>query len=58
MGAKVTGAGTNEITIHGVEKLKDVGYRVMPDRIEAGTLLCAVASTGGKLTLNKVVPGI
>lgn len=57
MGAKVTGAGTNEITIHGVEKLKDVGYQVMPDRIEAGTLLCAVASTGGKLTLNKVVPG-
>ena len=39
-----------------MEKLKDTGYQVMPDRIEAGTLLCAVASTGGKLTLTKVVP--
>ena len=56
MGAKVTGAGTNEITIQGVERLKDTGYQVMPDRIEAGTLLCAVASTGGKLTLKKVKP--
>ena len=56
MGAKVSGAGSSEIIIHGVEKLKDTGYQVMPDRIEAGTLLCAVASTGGKLTLTKVVP--
>lgn len=56
MGAKITGAGTNEIVIRGVEKLKDTGYQVMPDRIEAGTLLCAVASTGGKITLKKVVP--
>ena len=32
------------------------GYNVMPDRIEAGTLLCAVAGSGGKLTLKKVVP--
>lgn len=56
MGAKITGAGTNEITIKGVEKLKNTGYQVMPDRIEAGTLLCAVASTGGNITLNKVLP--
>ena len=56
MGAKITGAGTNEITIHGVEKLHDTGYQIMPDRIEAGTLLCAVAATGGKITLKKVVP--
>ncbi|MBO5478509.1 MAG: UDP-N-acetylglucosamine 1-carboxyvinyltransferase [Clostridia bacterium] len=56
MGAKITGAGTKEITIKGVEKLNNTGYKVMPDRIEAGTLLCAVATTGGKVRLNKVVP--
>jgi UDP-N-acetylglucosamine 1-carboxyvinyltransferase len=56
MGAKISGAGTSEITICGVEKLKDVGYKVMPDRIEAGTLLCAAATTGGKITLNNAVP--
>ncbi len=56
MGAKITGAGTNEITIQGVQKLRDVGYQVMPDRIEAGTLLCAVATTGGNITLRKVNP--
>lgn len=56
MGAKITGAGTNEITIQGVQKLKDIGYQVMPDRIEAGTLLCAVATTGGNITLKKVNP--
>lgn len=55
MGAKITGAGTNEIIIKGVEKLKDTGYQVMPDRIEAGTLLCAVAITGGKVALKKVI---
>lgn len=56
MGAKITGAGSNEIIIHGVEKLRDTGYQVMPDRIEAGTLLCAVANTGGNIKLRKVVP--
>ncbi len=56
MGAKVTGAGSNVIKIVGVKKLKDVSYNIMPDRIEAGTLLCAVAQNGGKLTLNKVKP--
>ena len=56
MGAKIVGAGTNEITIQGVQKLRDVGYQVMPDRIEAGTLLCAVATTGGNITLKKVNP--
>lgn len=56
MGAKVTGAGTNEITIQGVERLKDTGYQVMPDRIEAGTLLCAATVTGGSIKLKKVVP--
>ena len=56
MGAKVTGAGTNIIKIAGVEQLKDVSYNIMPDRIEAGTYLCAVAATGGKIKALNVVP--
>ena len=56
MGAKIIGAGTNEIIIQGVEKLHDVGYQVMPDRIEAGTLLCAAATTAGRITIKKVIP--
>ena len=56
MGAKITGAGSNVIKITGVKQLKDVSYNIMPDRIEAGTLLCAVAQSGGKLKLKKVVP--
>ncbi len=40
MGAKIEGAGTNIIKITGVERLKDISYTVMADRIEAGTLLC------------------
>ena len=53
MGAKVEGAGTHVIIIHGVKSLKDVSYNIMPDRIEAGTLLCAAATTGGKIGLKK-----
>lgn len=56
MGAKVSGAGTNNIIIKGVEKLKDLSYNIIPDRIEAGTLLCGAAITGGSITLEKVVP--
>ena len=56
MGAKITGAGTKEIKICGVKNLKDIGYKIMPDRIEAGTFLCAAAVTGGKIKLNNVVP--
>ena len=56
MGAKVEGAGTNVIKIKGVRELKDVSYNIMPDRIEAGTFLCAAGITGGKLQLNNVVP--
>ena len=56
MGAKISGAGTNNITIKGVEKLRDLSYNIIPDRIEAGTLLCAAAITGGNITLGKVVP--
>ncbi len=56
MGAKVQGAGTNIIKITGVKKLKGTGYKVMPDRIEAGTFLCATAITGGKVKINNVIP--
>ena len=56
MGAKIEGAGTNIIQITGVKKLKDISYTVMPDRIEAGTLLCMAAATGGKVKLTNMVP--
>ena len=56
MGAKIKGAGTNEIKITGVKNLTDVSYTIMPDRIEAGTLLVAAAITGGKIKLNKAAP--
>lgn len=52
MGAKVTGAGSNVITITGVKALKDVSYNIMPDRIEAGTMLCMAAITGGEITIK------
>ncbi|MDR0453554.1 MAG: UDP-N-acetylglucosamine 1-carboxyvinyltransferase [Deferribacteraceae bacterium] len=47
MGAKITGDGTHCIQIEGVDKLRPADYSVMPDRIEAGTFLCAVAGAGG-----------
>ena len=56
MGAKISGAGTSEVRIKGVKKLKEVSYNVMPDRIEAGTLLCAAAEIGGYIKLKKVIP--
>lgn len=49
MGAKVTGCGTDTITIEGVESLSGVDYRIMPDRIETGTFLVAAAVAGGKI---------
>ncbi len=56
MGAKVYGAGTNLIKIIGVENLKEVSYRIMPDRIEAGTILIAAAMTAGEVTIENVIP--
>ena len=56
MGAKIHGAGTNVIKIMGVKKLKSIGYKVIPDRIEAGTFLCAAAVTGGNVVIKNVVP--
>ena len=55
MGAKITGEGTNVIEIAGVKKLQEVQYRVMPDRIEAGTFLCAGAITGGKIRIKNAI---
>ena len=52
MGAEIEGVGTSELTIHGVSKLHGATYRVMPDRIEAATLMGAAAITNGSLTLD------
>jgi UDP-N-acetylglucosamine 1-carboxyvinyltransferase len=54
MGAKIEGHGSDIITVHGVERLHGANYRVMPDRIEAGTFLAAAAATRGKITVNDV----
>lgn len=54
MGAKVIGAGTDEIQIEGVKKLKDLSYNIMPDRIEAGSFLCFIAATKGNAVLENV----
>ena len=56
MGGKVSGAGTDTITIEGVEKLNGTRYRVLPDRIETGTFLVAAAITGGKITVKDTDP--
>lgn len=50
MGAKITGAGSNNIEIEGVERLTGCSHAIMPDRIETGTFLVAAAVTGGKVT--------
>lgn len=56
MGAKIEGAGTDKITIEGVEKLQGTRYRVLPDRIETGTYLVAAAITGGKIMVKDTDP--
>ncbi len=58
MGAKIKGAGTDTITIEGVEKLGGATYKVMPDRIETGTYLVAAAVTGGRVKLKDTDPTI
>ncbi|THF61712.1 UDP-N-acetylglucosamine 1-carboxyvinyltransferase [Pseudothauera rhizosphaerae] len=52
MGARITGAGTDVIRIRGVERLSGTTHRIMPDRIETGTYLCAAAATGGEIRLT------
>ena len=56
MGGKISGAGTDTITIEGVEKLNGTRFRVLPDRIETGTFLVAAAITGGKITVKDTAP--
>ena len=56
MGARVRGAGTDTITIDGVERLEGAQYDVLPDRIETGTFLVAAAMTGGHVHLRRTAP--
>ena len=52
LGAKIEGAGSDTITIHGVERLAGGSHKVLPDRIETGTFLVAAAVSGGKVTCH------
>jgi len=56
MGGDISGAGTDTITIEGVEKLHGTRYRVLPDRIETGTFLVAAAITGGSIKVKDTEP--
>lgn len=56
MGADISGAGSDEITINGVEKLGGASHSVIPDRIEAGTFLVAAAISGGEIKIKDVKP--
>ena len=56
MGADIKGAGTDSIKIRGVERLTGGTYCIIPDQIEAGTYMAAVAATGGQLLLKNVIP--
>ncbi len=56
MGARIEGAGTSELTIHGVESLHPAEARIIPDRIETGTFMAAAALTGGDVTISGAQP--
>jgi UDP-N-acetylglucosamine 1-carboxyvinyltransferase len=56
MGARIEGAGTERIEIQGVPELSGARHRIIPDRIEAGTLLVAGAITGGDVTITGAAP--
>jgi len=56
MGARIEGIDTPVLTIHGVESLHGCEHDIIPDRIEAGTFLCAVAAACGDVVLERVVP--
>jgi UDP-N-acetylglucosamine 1-carboxyvinyltransferase len=58
MGARITGAGTDEITVEGVERLHGAEHEVIPDRIETGTYLVAGAMTSGSVRLRNVRPDL
>ena len=56
LGARIKGAGTDRICVEGVSSLHPGGHRIMADRIETGTFLCAVAACGGDLTITAAEP--
>ena len=56
MGADIKGAGTDSIRIRGVERLVGGSYCIIPDQIEAGTYMTAVAATGGQLLIKNIIP--
>ena len=56
MGARVSGAGTDTVKIRGVQALKGGTYAIIPDQIEAGTYLAAVAAAGGNVLVQNVIP--
>ena len=56
MGANISGAGTDVIKIRGVKKLRGGHYSIVPDQIEAGTYMAAVAAAGGKVRIQNVIP--
>ncbi|MFQ2094639.1 UDP-N-acetylglucosamine 1-carboxyvinyltransferase [Aeromonas taiwanensis] len=58
LGAKIQGAGTDTLTIDGVERLHGGSYSVQPDRIETGTFLVGAAVTGGKITCRNTDPSL
>ena len=56
MGGKIRGAGTNIVTIEGVRELHGTTHTVIPDRIEAGTLILMAAASGGEVLVSNVIP--
>ena len=56
MGANIRGAGTDTIKIHGVERLIGGSYAIIPDQIEAGTYMAAVAAAGGQVLVKNIIP--
>ena len=56
MGARISGAGTDVIKVRGVGRLTGGSYSIIPDQIEAGTYMAAVAAAGGDITLHGVIP--
>ena len=56
MGADIRGAGTDVIKIHGVTRLRGGTYSIIPDQIEAGTYMAAVAAAGGEVLIKNVIP--
>ena len=56
MGADIMGAGTDVIKVRGVERMRGGEYSIIPDQIEAGTYMAAVAATGGEVRINNIIP--